>query len=712
MANNGNIYSLQLLRNTSKLYADRATALAALTGSTVPDGAQDGTPVLARYKGTDNKIYTLVGFYAKHESISGDVSGDTHMTVFDYEGNEAKINEIIAKINSLDAPTVADENKIITDVTQEDGKITATASNITSVKLSGYTVGGDDSGKIASGDTLGQALGKLQGQINGMDLAVVSGEGNVITAVSEADGKVSASKTPIKDVKLTGYEKTTADTAIKPTDDIEDALSKLENRIIASQSATTLSAADKSVTVVTGTTGTTVAVNIKSGEKVIKLDNPQEGNGGIYTDIKLSGVTVSDTNVKEAWGLFSGQEQLGSTIKIYKDSSLYSVYLGHVDDHITSPTDPTVVPGTGSEALCFIYLKTDGTYELVAINVEAFLQESEFKDGLVVSNHEVKVSADTASEKIITSYKPDGTSETTADVLTVSATGVKVSNIQAAINAKVGTLDATVTGGTTAGTASSGHIQVIVAEDDGKLTGVTVTEANIANASDLDALSGKTVTAVEMTGGTAATANTEDGTKKITINTDGSQIFATGYAKGTDASAIAAADTINAALSKLENQVDKAKAAATTEVIEGTDVGDNLSIASATAPNGHVIYTVNLSDVASASALTDEIAARKAVDGQNGQTYVANAGARYIATATSLTNADDLLDAALKSLSDKTVNEVQVNGQTLAESGNAVNIVIAASATPAAGQNGIYVATDTNNGNVTLSLGTIDAGTY
>ena len=712
MANNGNIYSLQLLRNTSQLYADRATALAALTGSTVPDGAQDGTPVLARYKGTDNKIYTLVGFYAKNESISGDVSGDTHMTVFDYEGNEEKIKDIIDKINSLDATSVADENKIITDVTQTDGKITATASNITGVKLSGYTVGGDDSGKIASSDTLGQALGKLQGQINGMDLAVVSGEGNVITAVSEADGKVSASKTPIKDVKLTGYEKTTAATAIAPSYDIEDALSKLENRIIASQSATTLSAANKSVTVVTGTTGTTVAVNIKSGEQVIKLDNPQEGNGGIYTDIKLSGVTVSDANVKEAWGLFSGQEQLGSTIKIYKDSSLYSVYLGHVDDTITSQSDPTVVPGTGSEALCFIYLKTDGTYELVAIDVEAFLQESEFKDGLVVLNHEVKVSADTASEKIITSYNGDGTSATTADVLTVSATGVKVSNIQAAINAKVGTLDATVTGGTTAGTASSGHIQVIVAEDDGKLTGVTVTEANIANASDLNALSGKTVTAVEMTGGTAATANTEDGTKKITINTDGSQILATGYAKGTDASAIAAADTINAALGKLENQVDKAKAAATTEVIEGTDVGDNLSIASATAADGHVIYTVNLSDVASASALTAEIAARKAVDGQNGQTYVANASAKYIATATSLTNADDLLDAALKSLSDETVNQVKVNNVALAETNNAVNIQIAASATPAAGQNGIYVATDTNNGNVTLSLGTIDAGTY
>ena len=59
-----NIQSLQLLRNTSMLYATRDAALAALTGGTIPGGKQDGTPVLARYKGTDGKIYTLVGYYA------------------------------------------------------------------------------------------------------------------------------------------------------------------------------------------------------------------------------------------------------------------------------------------------------------------------------------------------------------------------------------------------------------------------------------------------------------------------------------------------------------------------------------------------------------------------------------------------------------------------------------------------------------------------
>jgi hypothetical protein len=63
-------------------------------------------------------------------------------------------------------------------------------------------------------------------------------------------------------------------------------------------------------------------------------------------------------------------------------------------------------------------------------------------------------------------------------------------------------------------------------------------------------------------------------------------------------------------------------------------------------------FTVNESDIASASALTAEIAARKAVDGQNGDTYAANTSANYISGAESLNDADVKLDAALKTVDD------------------------------------------------------------
>lgn len=117
---------------------------------------------------------------------------------------------------------------------------------------------------------------------------------------------------------------------------------------------------------------------------------------GLSTNMVLRALTnneitdLQDTNIKEAYRLFgnaNGSETaIGDIIKIYKDSSLYNVYLGHVDDNITSPTDPTVISGTGSEALCFIYQKSDGTYELVKINVESFLLENEFKDGFEIKN--------------------------------------------------------------------------------------------------------------------------------------------------------------------------------------------------------------------------------------------------------------------------------------------------------------------------------------
>ena len=152
----------------------------------------------------------------------------------------------------------------------------------------------------------------------------------------------------------------------------------------------------------TGSTvdGKTVKLNIDRTDDTGDPNVLSQSAAGLKVNLNLRQCTSAElaelgTNVKEAYKLVgnagSSETQIGSVIKIYKDSSLYRVYLGHVDDTIDSNDPPTVTPGTGSEALCFIYLKADGTYELVAVDVESFLQESEFKDGLTVnySTHEV-----------------------------------------------------------------------------------------------------------------------------------------------------------------------------------------------------------------------------------------------------------------------------------------------------------------------------------
>ena len=121
-----------------------------------------------------------------------------------------------------------------------------------------------------------------------------------------------------------------------------------------------------------------------------------------------------------------------------------------------------------------------------------------------------------------------------------------------------------------------------------------------------------------------------------------------GYAKDESATRpIGGTDTINTALSKLENAIDAAKAAATTKVEKDANAS-HLTLANSTAADGSVTYTIGESDIASKTALDAEIAARKAVDGQDGQTYAANANANYISDATSLNDADVKLDAALK----------------------------------------------------------------
>ena len=70
---------------------------------------------------------------------------------------------------------------------------------------------------------------------------------------------------------------------------------------------------------------------------------------------------------------------------------------------------------------------------------------------------------------------------------------------------------------------------------------------------------------------------------------------------------------------------------------------------------------VTQTDIASANALNAEVAARKSVDGQTGQTYTQNTNAKIISGAVSLNNADVLLNNALVA---ETTARKAVDGQT------------------------------------------------
>ena len=723
---NNNVQNIKFLRNSvvfdpSNDKTARQVALDAMEEQKA--NLADGTAILGRYKETDGEVKTLVGFaYISDDAktltvFDADVDEkintaiealDSNATSVDGKNIQVKVTEENGKITAVnittdstvnsgdvntaitnainkldatdsaipgqyvsqvsqadgkiavsrvslpDASSVSGASKVIIDVTQDKGAITASAANLSGVKLDGYSEAAT-TGDVASTDTLGEALGKLQKTIHEMDKPASAEDGKVVTTISENDGVVSEERVNVKDLQLGGYVKGEQSGEISGTDTINIALSKIENNIAASQSATTVTNTDHSINVATGATGTTIGVNINSDEKVISL-----GNNGIYTDIKLSAVTVSEANVKEAFALIAsdGKTQLGSTIKIYNDSSLLSVALLHADySDPQNPVLPTYDKINGwtdiasttqaNQALCFAYENVKGKVVVAAVPVGSFINEQEFASGLTW---------DSTAGKVIGVVDPSSES-----FLTVGTDGFKISGVSGFVSNAIKALDVT------GDTFHSGQYITHINEENGLIS--------IGGRADIS---------------------------KAPLND---------YSKGSDATAVAASDTINQAISKLENQIDTAKSAATTVVAEGTDAGNNMSIAEATGNDGHKIFTVNLSDVASAQGLANEIAYRKAVDGQDGQKYVANSGKKFISSATSLNDADIKLNDALASLDTDVIKSVKVNDVKLDETSNAVNVQI--SSLKASGTDSSPIVVNTNDtGAVTLQILQIDCGEY
>lgn len=621
---------------------------------------------------------------------SDDLTYDTLKKLEDAIKQEVSDRE--AAFNNLTASSVADENKIVTDVTQTEGKISATATELTSVKLGGYAEGGD--AKIAATDTLGGALGKLQGQINAMDKEASAEAGKVLTTVAQADGKVSETKSAVKDLQLGGYAKGDDAGTIETNDTLNTAFSKLENKIIASTSASTIISSDKSINASPSTAGTDVSVNIKSDEKVLKKD----GNNGLYTDIKLSGITEGlEANVREEYALVGGDgTKLGDTvIKVYKDSALLSVALLHASGDTLPSYDKSqqkwtdIADSAQSEAnlaLCYAYEDVNGELHVVAVLVGSFLRESEFKDGLQVVGGEVSVKKDASSESF----------------LTIGSDGVKISGIQDAINGavqtasgnvvteitnKINDLDSSVTG-----TGATTNITVSVSQKDGKLTELTINDSKVATKESVDtltgqveslsgkvddvedsvtalsgkvdgveanvtALSGKAITSISMTGGNASISAASDGTKQAALNVDGSTVKMTSYSKPSGG-VVEATDSVNEAVAKLDEAITKK--ANKTDVYTKDEV-DGLIGGITSGDTGTTIMKVNVEMTGgTASATTNATGATIFIDTDASQIkmdgYTSSTGG-------TITTADTIAQAIAK-LQHKT-DSINTNGITI-----------------------------------------------
>ena len=85
--------------------------------------------------------------------------------------------------------------------------------------------------ELAVNDSINDAFGKLQGQINALDFADTNDTTQFISKITQTDGKISVERHKAGDLVLTGYSVATAKTAISPADTINSAFGKVEYRL-------------------------------------------------------------------------------------------------------------------------------------------------------------------------------------------------------------------------------------------------------------------------------------------------------------------------------------------------------------------------------------------------------------------------------------------------------------------------------------------------
>ena len=360
--------------------------------------------------------------------------------------------------------------------------------------------------------TAGSVDNKIDTAIKGLDVNPIGGEGKFVKSVSETDGKIAAE---VGDLVSTAVTRT--------------ATTNIEGQV--DMSGTTVEGALVDLA--------KAVSDVKNGAATYKINKVTEGLA---------------TNVKEAYQLVqtvNGEDtNIDVQIPIYKDQTLKSVELAETDGN------------KKGQYLKYTYITAEGKDSVVYVDVSKFLVESEFKNGLSVSESgEVSVKIDATSEGF----------------LTVGENGVKLSGVTDAINAA----KTEIIGGATNTTLKALEDKLA---DEAK----TARAAEKANADAIAVLNGaETVT--------------------------GSVAKAVADAK---AELLGDAATEYNTLGKLEDKiqaVDAKASSAHTEVVAKAEGHVRVAVADST--NGtHKVVTISENDIDSANDLTAEVNRAKAAE--------------------------------------------------------------------------------------------------
>ena len=341
---------IQLLRS-SQVYNSLEAAKAPLNASLANiAGLADGEMVLARYlegEAPNQTIKAIIGIY-------NNKNGNAGWTVIE---DTTAMAEMLADLNY---PMTGDSGNVVTEVSQTDGVIAPQTTPVVDLTLDDYANDGStNTGVIADGDTLAEALNK-----------------------------------------------------------VENSLSALETSIEESDIAHTLVSSDSSINITTVESGadegkTNVTVHV-DGQTI------QKGSQGeLFTGLVLHKDNVSElpTNVRERYYLASTVEGTGefnaitgsTPIDIYKDSALNEVYLGTPLDSVNSETGEVKhVTYTVKPYMEFI---DSTTYEGLSATEKALYEEGTRKIYNIKQIRIMSQAYDALDDSVKEFYVPDDSTE-------------------------------------------------------------------------------------------------------------------------------------------------------------------------------------------------------------------------------------------------------------------------------------------------------------
>lgn len=679
----GTIPSVQLFRN-SIIKTGRQAAINALEAqkASVPDGGL----ILARYSddGGENNVKTLLGI------VRNGGGTEAQLTIIDVEGAAENLQNAIKKISGA---TASQEGKFISAITQTNGVVSVefggvAAANV-SVASDKFTATTVENVLLEIQDSLDAAIGtggsvaeQITNAINDLDSSATSENNYFDVTVAQKDGKITGITVTNKDIAsatLLGKKEdaSTAETAFgriaKEAADREAAIKTLNFGPVGGngQVITTISQTDGKVSATAATLGAE-NVAFTSSDTAFTSNNVSAALDALYAQSGDGSKVVIDSGTttegySKTYTFTQGGIEIGK-IDIPKDLVVKSgsVVKGNWNDGVFTEN----VSGSGT-ALKLVIANKEETP--IYINTLDLVKDHTGGNGIAISD-----------TNVISVQVADGSEE----FLSVGKSGVKLSGVQAAIDAAAASAKTKVEktdGGshvtltsTTSTTDSS--VTYTISESDIASANALTAETNARESADtalsnrlgdgVTTAEGKTVTAqLQALSGTTSDgsdATSVIGAKKYTdakieelsltpvggtskvitaISQENGLVSASAIdltasnVKATESTGVSTAvdvtgETVSEQIASLATSIKSAStaaAAAHTEVKPKTDEHVRVSV-SKSSDNTHDVVTITEDDIASATALEDETTNR-----QNADTELSNKLGTGITTVATVT---------------------------------------------------------------------------